>query len=248
MSEIRVSSLSSNPENRGVEMKSALVSLSGGMDSATVLAEAIDRLGKKNVAVVGFNYGSKHNPYENLAAENLADFYGLSYNVIDLKSAMMAFKSNLLTSGGSIPEGHYEDVTMSQTVVPARNIIFSSILSGLAWSFGIDSVWLGIHQGDHFIYEDCRPDFFKAMDAAIKFGTGNRVGLYAPFLGTNKLGILRRGTELGVPYALTRTCYKAQNVACGKCGSCQERLEAFSKLGIEDPIGYDSREIVPKAK
>ena len=224
----------------------ALVSLSGGMDSTTVLAEAIDTYGAVEVGAVGFTYGSKHNFYENAAARKIAWNYGVPFELLDLSTVMKGFKSNLMKSGGDIPEGHYESESMSQTVVPGRNIIFISILSGLAWSNEYEEIWLGLHAGDHAIYEDCRPAFFHSMNAAVVNGTGERVSLRAPFLHGNKQTIIRRGLKLDVPYHLTRTCYKDQEVACGKCGSCQERLEAFDANVIDDPIEYVSRQILAK--
>ena len=227
-------------------MEKALVSLSGGMDSATVLAEAIDRKGSANVEAVGFCYGSKHNSRENAAAQAIALHYNVPFQLIDIASVMRGFKSNLLKDQGAIPEGHYEEASMSQTVVPGRNMIFASILTGLAWSKGIGEVWMGMHAGDHFIYEDCRPAFFYSMNAAVVTGSGDRVRLEAPFLYGNKTTIIRRGLNLGVPYYLTRTCYQDQDIACGRCGSCQERLEAFKNNGIADPIQYETRELVQK--
>ncbi len=215
----------------------AIVSLSGGMDSATVLAEAL--AAEREVIAVGFCYGSKHNPFENEAARRLAVHYGLPFKLIDWTGVADGFKSNLLCSGGPIPEGHYQEATMSLTVVPARNLIFSSILAGLAWSVEAGEIWLGIHAGDHAIYPDCRPEFYRAMRAAVETGTDNRVTLIAPFLEVTKVEILRRGLGLGVPYGLTRTCYKDQPRACGKCGACQERLEAFQRNGVKDPVEYE---------
>ena len=214
----------------------AIVALSGGMDSATVLARACLN---REVLAVGFTYGSKHNPYENEMARKTADYWRVPFELLDLEAVMGAFKSDLLKTGGDIPEGHYEDSSMSRTVVPGRNIIFASILSGLAWSRGASEVWLGIHSGDHAIYPDCRPEFFNHMKNAILVGTDNWVMLVAPFLRANKIDIIRDGLELGVPYELTRTCYKDQPKACGKCGSCRERLEAFVANGIQDPVEYD---------
>lgn len=224
--------------------KSILVSLSGGMDSATLLAHAKQQ-GDVKLAV-SFRYGSKHNPYENEAADRIADHYEVPLMRFDLSHIFQEFSSNLLRGQGPIPEGHYEAASMSQTVVPARNIIFASVLAGLAWSNEMDQVWLGVHAGDHAIYPDCRPEFISAMQTAICAGTGSRVHLAAPFLFLNKTKIIQRGVELDVPYEMTRTCYQAQEVACGKCGSCQERLEAFFNNGIEDPIAYESRTIFPK--
>lgn len=215
-----------------------VISLSGGMDSATVLGWALKELGVSTICV-SFTYGSKHNEYENKAARQIAEFYKQSIMEINLNEVMKSFKSDLLKTGDAIPEGYYNDSSMSKTVVPARNIIFTSILSGIAWSNDAKAVALGIHQGDHTIYPDCRPAFFYTMNQAIKLGTDNKVSLIAPFLDTDKFGILKWGLANGVPYHLTRTCYKDQPLACGKCGSCVERLEAFSKLSITDPVLYE---------
>lgn len=228
-----------------MKKRRAIVSLSGGMDSATVLAFCLKEQ-REVVQCVAFTYGSKHNQYENLAADAIADYYKVRRQFINLANVMEGFKSDLLKTGGEIPEGHYEAESMERTVVPGRNLIFASILTGLAWSLEADEIWMGFHAGDHAIYPDCRPTFFHAMNAAICAGTDERCMLVAPFLFRDKQGILERGHSLKVPYELTRTCYKDQPVACGKCGSCQERLEAWSKIGKEDPIEYESRELMSK--
>ncbi|MHA1344937.1 MAG: 7-cyano-7-deazaguanine synthase QueC [Candidatus Heimdallarchaeaceae archaeon] len=217
----------------------AVVSLSGGMDSATALAWAKEQ--SEKVLAVGFIYGSKHNSYEQKCAQQLSDFFNVEYIKINLQEVGKHLQSNLLQSGGTIPEGHYESESMKQTIVPGRNIIFISILAGIAESRGFDSVVLGIHSGDHTIYPDCRPEFFNAMSCAIRHGTDEKVTLHAPFLNKNKTQILEYGYGLtiGFPYMFTRTCYKDQIRACGKCGACQERLEAFKNIGFEDPIRYE---------
>lgn len=220
-----------------------IVSLSGGMDSATVLALA--RSQRHEIATVGFTYGAKHNSLENAAAQKAASFYDVPFELFDLSGIMGAFKSNLLLSGAAVPEGHYEEESMRLTVVPGRNIIFSAVLAGIAMSKGFGEVWLGVHAGDHFIYPDCRPAFVEAMDNAVRYGTDG-VRLRAPFLHEDKTGILKVGFSLGVPYELTRTCYTTQSVACGRCGSCQERLNAFSAMGRDDPLSYDQRKLLPK--
>lgn len=215
----------------------AIISFSGGMDSATLLAQALRQ--EIECYAVGFSYRSKHNEFEIEKAILLTNYYKVPFRVINLKDVMKGFKSNLMLGGGKIPEGHYESESMKATVIPARNIIFASILSGLAWSMEVKQVWLGIHAGDRDIYPDCTEEFYCAMAKMIRIGTNERVLLKAPFLFLNKIGILKRGMELKVPYELTRTCYKQQELSCGKCGSCQERLEAFQKLGIKDPIEYE---------
>lgn len=216
----------------------AILALSGGMDSATVLGWLL-KMGYE-VECYSFTYGSKHNQWEFISAQEIAAFYGLElHGPIDLSNIMSSFKSNLLKGQGEIPEGHYEDATMSQTVVPGRNIIFLSILAGLAWSKGASKIALGIHQGDHAIYPDCRVEFYEAMKKAISTGTDNNVDdIIAPFLYTDKTGILDWGLKNRVPYHLTRTCYKDQPISCGKCGSCTERLVAFASAGVPDPIVY----------
>lgn len=218
------------------QYKTALISLSGGVDSAVVLSHALDKGWKCKAA--GFFYGSKHNRYENEAAVRIAAFYDVPFELIDISSAMQNFKSALLTSGGEIPEGSYQEESMKQTVVPARNLIFASILAGLAASQGIDTVWLGIHQGDHAIYPDCRPIFFSALANAVSYATEEQVHAMAPLLWRTKRAVVERGLVLKTPFELTRTCYKDQEEACGLCGSCQERLAAFASNHTRDPIVY----------
>jgi 7-cyano-7-deazaguanine synthase len=216
-----------------------VLGLSGGMDSATLCGYYLDK--GYQVVPVSFNYGSKHNPYEIEMARKLADYWGLNIQYINLDFINSLFKSNLLSSGGEIPEGHYQQENMSQTVVPGRNIIFASIMAGYAWSIGAEIVAIGAHLGDHAIYDDCRAGFNAAMNAALIAGTGDRVRLEVPFQYLDKTGILKVGYGLKnpVPYELTRTCYKEQELSCGCCGSCQERLEAFKNIGVKDPIRYE---------
>ncbi len=220
----------------------AVVSLSGGMDSGTSLAWAKENYSE--VLAVGFLYGSKHNSYEQQCAQQLSEYFEVRFIRIDLTGISNYLKSDLLQSGGQIPEGHYESESMKQTVVPGRNMIFISVLSGIAESRGFDTVVLGIHSGDHNIYPDCRPEFFNAISCAVRHGTDGKINLKAPFLYGDKLAILKYGYNIlskPFPYHLTRTCYKDQELACGKCGACQERLEAFKIIGKEDPIEYEEQ-------
>lgn len=228
-------------------MVKAIVSLSGGLDSTTVLAACLkEHSSPGEVVAVLFRYPSKHNVHEAAAAAKVADHYGVRWRTVDLVGVFAHFKSDLLLTGGAVPEGHYEEESMRATVVPFRNGIFLAVLAGLAESLGAGEVWLGTHAGDHHIYPDCRPDFVHAMTAAVEFGTDKKVTTVAPYEVVDKAEIVRRGLALGVPYHLTRTCYKNQSVACGKCGSCQERLEAFAASAATDPLEYESRELLPK--
>ncbi len=221
----------------------AVLALSGGVDSATTAVYFLKQNFKLHC--IFFNYASKHNIYEARSANKLINYFSKKFpnqitnSSIDANTIFQNFKSNLLQNQGEIPEGHYTDKTMSQTVVPARNIIFLSIMAGVAKSNDANTIALGIHQGDHAIYADCRTEFYKAMDSAIFLGTNRQVEINAPFINYDKTNIIKWGIEHSVPYELTRTCYKNQELSCGKCGSCCERLEAFHKINKKDPIPYE---------
>lgn len=230
-------------------MNKIVLSLSGGLDSSTLMGLASAR--GLDIIPIFFDYGSKHNQHELAAATMIARHYLKDIRLVRLFDAMATsgIQSALLQSSKEeIPEGHYEAESMKSTVVPGRNMIFASFLTGIAISEGAAAVWLGIHAGDHAIYPDCRPEWFHAMDQAVRAASEAKVALNAPFLNEDKSFIVNQGKYLQVPYELTRTCYKSQYVACGKCGSCQERLAAFAANNTEDPIEYDTdcRVLLPK--
>ena len=220
-------------------MKKILMGLSGGMDSSTLLAYLLDN--NYEVSCVGFIYESKHNKYEIESAKKITKHYNVSYDLINTTQLFKHMKSNLLKSGGEIPEGHYEEKSMSLTVVPGRNTIFAAILAGIAESYDIPKIALGVHRGDHAIYPDCRKEYVKALDTVVYLASDKKVEVIAPFVDLNKIEICKIGLNLKVPYGLTRTCYKDQEIPCGKCGACTERAEAFEKNGfIEKWInGYE---------
>lgn len=231
------------PENLFQDWSSnrkVVISISGGMDSTTLAYFAREVCSE--VKLVSFEYGSKHNQYEAKALRRLSSTLQLPIARINLESAFKGIESNLMRIGGDIPHGHYERSNMSLTVVPGRNLIMASILAGIAESAGYDSVWLGTHDGDHAIYPDCRKEFVEAASDTVHLSSDGRVSVDAPFISMDKRSILKVGTELSVPYRLTRTCYSPQAVSCGKCGACVERLEAFEFCGIEDPLQYEDRE------
>lgn len=236
----------------------SVVSFSGGMDSATLLHQQLELARRKNktVQAIGFYYASKHNPYELRAAKAMAAELGVKYDIIDIQSIAAHLQSNLLLSGGAIPEGHYEASNMTQTVVPGRNSIFLAILLGIAQSVKAEQVTIGAHSGDHVIYPDCRPEYLRLMGRVIEEASEGTVRLSTPFMYMNKTSILElsyRGgandgttfAPLNVDFAKTRTCYKDTLIPCGVCGSCQERLAAFAELGIPDPSPYISRSLFP---
>lgn len=221
------------------EHADGLVCLSGGLDSTTLLADLLHQ--NFRIEAVSFRYGSKHNQYELNAAVRVASHYKVRWTVVDLTDLFQHIKSDLLMTGGPIPEGSYTDPSMKSTVVPGRNMIFASILAGIAASRDCPTIYLGVHAGDHPIYPDCRPLFIGRMQKAIEvaaFVGEQGVALLAPYLCWSKRGILQTGLSLQVPYELTRTCYKDQLVACGVCGSCRERREAFARCQVPDPLPY----------
>ena len=233
-------------------MQKVVIGLSGGMDSTTLLGILLGQ--GLEVHCCMFYYGSKHGRWENEAAVNVLKYYdmdryvallnlnhSIKYYKFNLLNIFDHFSSNLLLSGGEIPSGHYAAETMKKTVVPGRNTIFASVMAGLAESIGAEAIALGVHSGDHHIYPDCRPEYIQSLNATIQLATDRKVQVITPLINDDKTSILEKGysLEIPVPYHLTRTCYRDQPLACGKCGSCVERLEAFSNLNIKDPVEYE---------
>ena len=214
----------------------SLVLLSGGMDSATALVKMIKS--GDEVETISFNYGSKHNAREHQHALKLCAHYGVKNTLVRLPFVDELFKSDLLSSGGDIPHGHYADESMKKTVVPFRNGIMVSIAAGYAESIGFDQVVLSNHSGDHAIYPDCRSEFKDVMGLAVQYGTDKKVKLHSPFSDIDKTSIAKIGGLLEVRYDLTWSCYEGGDTHCGKCGTCYERKEAFRDAGIKDPTRY----------
>ncbi|MFQ3577514.1 MAG: 7-cyano-7-deazaguanine synthase QueC [Verrucomicrobiia bacterium] len=213
-----------------------VVLLSGGIDSVTLLHHCAS--GHHVVAALGFHYGSKHNNRELPFAEWQATQLGVPFHQVPLDFVARHFSSHLLASGGSIPEGHYEEATMRQTVVPFRNGIMLAIAAGFAESVGAQAVAIAAHSGDHAIYPDCRETFLQAMTAAIAHGTYEGIEILRPFVHLTKSEIVSRGTALGVDFSRTWSCYVGGERHCGRCGTCVERREAFLLANQPDPTEY----------
>jgi len=216
-------------------MKNALIVLSGGMDSTTLLYDYKDSI----ALAVSFDYGSNHNAKEIPFAKMHCDRLGIRHLVIPLEFMGKYFKSSLLEGADAIPEGNYDEENMKSTVVPFRNGIMLSIACGLAETYGLTQVMMANHFGDHAIYPDCRASFVKAMSEAMKEGTYEGITILAPYTGISKTDIARRGQQLGLDYAETWSCYKGGEKHCGKCGTCMERKEALRDAGIADPTIYE---------
>lgn len=209
-------------------MKDALIVLSGGMDSVTMLHDFIDSI----ALAVYFHYGSNHERREAECARRQCAIAGVELVEIDLTFMATHFSSALLDGADAIPDADYATENMLATVVPFRNGIMLSVAAGLAESRGLKAVMLANHSGDHAVYPDCRPAFAEAMGEAIRLGTYASVELRAPYTGLSKTDIARRGKALGVDYSLTYSCYRGGERHCGTCATCRERKAALTDAGI----------------
>ncbi len=199
---------------------------SGGMDSTTLLHECKDRI----ALCVSFNYGSKHNERELVYAQDNCRSLGMRHQTVALPFVNELFRSNLLMSGGAIPEGDYSKKNLKSTIVPFRNGIMLSIAAGLAESNGLSFIMMANHKSDHEGYPDCRPTFVEAMHLAIFEGSGRLVSLLAPYTNLDKREIALRARSLGVDLSRSWSCYKGGELHCGICSTCLERkrsLEGF---------------------
>lgn len=226
-----------------MDTQKIIVCLSGGMDSATLLGMA--RHYENEVVAISFLYGQRHRK-ELEAARVLAEWYGVEHQVLDLRKADVFSGSALTSSDIEVPEGHYEAESMKATVVPNRNMVFLSLATALAISRGFDKVGYAAHSGDHAIYPDCRIDFINAMRTAIALASSDTIQLWTPFDAFAKADIARLGKTIGVPYHRTWSCYKGEDLHCGKCGTCVERLEAFEKAGYSDEVEYQTFKVLDK--
>lgn len=217
--------------------RKAVIVYSGGMDSRTVLAKAIKA--DRTVFPITMFYGQSHAKeieYAKMVCEDL----GLKHKLINMDfMSEIANNSSLTNPNMTMPEGHYEEESMKDTVVPNRNMMLLSIAIAYAVNIGADEVWYGAHGGDHAIYPDCRPEFVRAMGHAAHVANWDPIKLIVPYLNRSKIDILKEGIEMGVDYHMTWTCYNGRDKACGKCGACQERLEAFKVNDFIDPLEYE---------
>lgn len=218
--------------------KDAVIILSGGMDSVTMLYDYQERI----AVAISFDYGSNHNAKEIPFAQLHCRRLGIEHLVIPLEFIHRYFDSSLLQGAEAIPEGHYAADNMKSTVVPFRNAIMLSVAVGLAESRHLNYVMMANHGGDHTIYPDCRPEFVKAFSDASVAGTYEKVEVWAPYTMLTKVDIAKRGKELGIDYSETWSCYKGGDVHCGRCGTCMERKEALEQAGIVDHTAYEHQE------
>ena len=226
----------------------ALVLSSGGLDSTTCVSIAVEKYGKENVSTVSFYYGQTLDK-ELKCAEAIAQHYELKHYLLDLSELFKFSNCSLLKhSTQKIVEQSYEEQYSSDktitSYVPFRNGLMLSAVATLAQSLYPDestTIILGNHTDD-FAYADCSVSFVNKMDAAIREGTYNKVSFWSPLKDMTKADIVKKVLELGTPYELTWSCYEGKDLACGKCGSCLCRLEAFKLNNEQDKIKYEGVE------
>lgn len=219
--------------------QSAVAVYSGGLDS-TVMLYAMREAGVEIRGALSIDYGQKHGKELGQAARICQDM-GITHKVADVSGLAELFGASGLTDAEThVPEGHYEEEQMKVTVVPNRNMILIALATAWAISLKADAVAYAAHSGDHAIYPDCREPFARALDQAIRQCDWHALRLYRPFVAMAKSAIVALGSRLGVPFALTWSCYKGGAEHCGRCGTCVERREAFHLAQVEDPTTYAS--------
>ncbi|WP_434985495.1 7-cyano-7-deazaguanine synthase QueC [Vreelandella zhaodongensis] len=215
-----------------------VVIYSGGMDSYTVLHRAI-REGH-NIHALSFDYGQRHSRELDVATA-VCQRLGIPHQVVDIRAIHGLIDNSALTNPTiAMPEGDYSADNLHATVVPNRNMILLSLAIAKAVNVGAERVDYGAHGGDHILYPDCRPEFVQAMNHVAGIANFEPVTLHAPYLQASKAQILRDGLAMGLDYRQTWTCYAGRELACGKCGSCRERLAAFVANNTVDPLAYET--------
>lgn len=221
----------------------ALVLFSGGVDSTTCLAIAVDKYGAHEVLALSLYYGQKHSR-ELEAARKIAAHYGVKHKELDLALIFADSDCTLLKgSEGEIPKESYAeqlektDGKPVSTYVPFRNGLFLASAASIALSNGCEEIYYGAHSDDAAgnAYPDCSSDFNDAINRAIYLGSGGELRVTAPFIGMNKAQVIAKGLELGVLYEFTWSCYEGGDKPCGVCGTCRDRIAAFRANGIDDP-------------
>lgn len=228
-------------------MSKVVVLSSGGVDSTTCLAIAIEKFGKDNVSTVSIRYGQKHSK-ELECAKRIAEYYNVPHYELNLSEIFKYSNCSLLqNSTESIPDKSYAEQIAENgegkvsTYVPFRNGLMLSAVASLAMSiYPYDRcyIYIGAHADDAAgeAYPDCSSIFIDSMNEAIYFGSGKQVEIEAPFVNCNKAEVVKTGLNLGVPYKYSWSCYKGGETPCHTCGTCIDRENAFKDNGVIDPL------------
>lgn len=216
--------------------------ISGGMDSAALLWGLKDgnitSPCTSQLEAVSFYYGQRHRTELSYASDQCFEL-GVGHTIVDISDVGRHLGGSALTDlSVPVPHGHYEDESMKRTVVPNRNAIMLNIAAGIALARGHYAIGTAVHSGDHAIYPDCRPVFIEALQKTIRIATDEPAfNVLAPFVGITKTDIV---SDYGsrVDYSLTWSCYEGGEQHCGECGTCVERIEAFTDSNTQDPTGY----------
>jgi 7-cyano-7-deazaguanine synthase len=226
-------------------MTKAVVLHSGGLDSSTCLAIAVDEHGADEVVALSMWYGQKHTR-EIDAAIAVAAHYGVTHDEIGLPSELFRGSGSALLpdDGREMPQMSYEELSEqvgpSPTYVPYRNGALLSLAAAYALARGAEELYFGAHSEDahNFAYPDCTPEFIGAQAAAIYIGTYHKIRLVSPLMWMTKAEVVATGINYDVPFELTWSCYEGGEVACGLCPTCQGRIHAFAENNMDDPIPY----------
>ena len=234
----------------------ALVLFSGGLDSSVCLALAVKEYGADQVLALSVSYGQKHKK-EMEASERIAAHYGVQRLTLDLGAIFAGSDCTLLEGAAQeIPHEAYADQLAKtggapvNTYVPFRNGLFLSSAAAVALSHGCEVIYYGAHSDDAAgnAYPDTSVEFNRAISDAVYIGSGNALRIIAPFIEKTKADVVAVGTELGVPFELTWSCYEGHEKACGVCGTCRDRIRAFAENGLVDPIEYETIEGVTSCR
>ena len=226
-------------------IRGAVVLLSGGLDSATTAAIAIGE--GFELYALSINYGQRHR-FELDAAARVAKSLGVKRHEV-VSIGLGQFGGSALTAAIDVPQGRSDEEIAEGipiTYVPARNTVFLSLALGFAETLGVPDIFIGVNAVDYSGYPDCRPEFIAAFERVANLATkagvegSLRFRIHTPLIAMTKAEIIRTGTELGVDYSLTHTCYAPDEhgLACGRCDACQLRLQGFAAAGVVDPIRY----------
>jgi 7-cyano-7-deazaguanine synthase len=218
----------------------AVILLSGGLDSATALAMAKDQ--DYECYALSFNYGQRHAVELNAAAKVVDVFNVIEHKTIDLDLTQIG-GSALTDNNIDVPESATDGIPV--TYVPARNTIFLSYAMAWAEVLAINNIFIGVNAVDYSGYPDCRPEYIRAFEHMANLATksgveGTKLTIHTPLIDLSKADIIQQGNKLNVDYALTISCYQANEDggACGVCDSCRFRKEGFEKAGVTDPTHY----------